>query len=42
MQDSWLTPEGGKYKHNEFAKNLLIEEMGFDRYLDFMQKTILI
>ena len=44
MQDSWLTPEGkiievGKFKHNEYAKNLLIEEMGFDGYLDFMQEN---
>ena len=44
MQDSWLTPEGkiievGKFKHNEYAKNLLIEEMGFDEYLDFMQEN---
>lgn len=29
----------GKFKHNEYAKNLLIEEMGFDEYLDFMQEN---
>ena len=44
MTDSWLTPEGeiievGKYQHNEYAKDLLIKEMGFDNYLDFMQEN---
>lgn len=44
MEDSWLTPSGeiikvGKFKHNTYAENLLIEEMGFDGYLDFMQEN---
>lgn len=44
MEDSWLNSEGklievGKFKHNEYAENLLIEEMGFDGYLDFMQEN---
>ena len=44
MKDAWLTPEGeiievGKFKHNEYAKDLLIKEMGFDNYLDFMEEN---
>ncbi len=44
MKDAWLTPEGeiievGKYQHNEYAKDLLIKEMGFDNYLDFMEEN---
>ena len=44
MKDAWLKPDGelievGKYQHNEYAKDLLIKEMGFDNYLDFMEEN---
>ena len=38
MKDSWLTPEGkiievGDFQHNEYASDLLEEEMGLEEYL---------
>lgn len=43
MKDSWLTPNGeiievGDFQHNEYAFDLLEEEMGLEELFDYMAK----
>lgn len=42
MTDSWLTPNGevievGDFQHNEYARELLIKEIGFSNLQDYME-----
>ena len=44
MKDSWLTPEGkiievGDFQHNEYASDLLEEEMGLEELHKYMRKN---
>lgn len=44
MRDCWLTPNGeiievGTCQHNEYASNLLEEEMGLEELYDYMDKN---